>query len=303
MRLLSTLRSQLVALVATAVVSSNLAVIAGVESTRQTEFEKERMNAVAERIAAVFRHLSTIPQEQRLTAVVALSGTRFGYSIAPDQPLGNHEMNNTERLLALHLESREPSNRFGPAIARLTRPYISSLGNGQIVLEVSQTIAHGQWLFARFAGPPTPSPTRSIAAAAVICTMLTGAAAAWLAERAARPLSRLAQAAHQVANGQLAVRLSSAGPRDFERTAAAFNRMSDHVTETAERHRKLLAAIGHDLRTPLAAIRLSAEFVDDETLRERLHCDLNDLQSVTETILLTARSSNAATAPLESATN
>lgn len=230
MRTFSTLRSQLVALVTAAVVSSNLAVIAVVESTRQTEFETERLNAVAERIAAVFRHLSTIPQAQRLTAVVALSGTRFGYSISPNQPLGNHEMNNTERLIALHLQSREPSNRFGPAIARVTRPYMSSFGNGQIVLEVSQTIAHGQWLFARFAGPPTPSPTRSIVAAAVICTVLTGVAAAWLAERAARPLSSLAQAAHQVADGHLSVQLRCGGPSDFKQTVDAFNRMSDHVT-------------------------------------------------------------------------
>jgi signal transduction histidine kinase len=80
--------------------------------------------------------------------------------------------------------------------------------------------------------------------------------------------------------------------------------MSDHVTQTVESHRKLLAAVGHDLRTPLAAMRLYAEFVDDETVRERLHCDLNELQSVTENIFLAARSNNNSrgTAALESMT-
>lgn len=284
--LFSTLRSQFVVLVTVSVVVSNLSVIAVVETTRHHEIETERLNAVATRVAAVFRYLAAVPREQRGAAVSALSGNRYSYSISTNRPLLGHQMNEGEKQIALELKSRQSGNRFGAVIARLTLPGIPPLRTGDVVLELSQAVGtSGQWLFARFTGPPSPSPTPSILAAAVICIVLTGATAAWLAERASRPLVSLATAAHQVAEGHLGVRLTSDGPRDFARTADAFNRMSEQVTQTVVRHRKLLTAIGHDLRTPLAAIRLCAEFVDDEMVRERLNDDVDELQSVTNSIL------------------
>jgi len=147
---------------------------------------------------------------------------------------------------------------------------------------------------ARFNGPPTPSPTPAILIAAAICTVVTGSAAAWIAERISRPLLRLAIAANEVARGRGVPRLSSAGPKDFQRTAEAFNMMSERVALTLQTQRNVLAAVGHDLRTPLAAMRISAEFVSDEIVRNRLIGDLNEVQSLTEEILSSSKRSNAA---------
>ena len=287
----STLRSQFVAVVAASVVVSNVGVIAIVEATRHRELQTERLNAAAERIASVFRYFSSIPKSQRFTAVTALSGNLYQYSISTTRPIGRHAMDTEESRIALHLESREPPHKFGSALARVTRPYTPIFDDDRTLLEITQTLSNsGESLLARFTAPPTPSPTPDILLAGAICTILTGTAAAWIAERVSRPLSSLAFAANEVARGHAVPRLRSDGPKDFQRTADAFNAMSERVGRTLENHRRLLAAVGHDLRTPLAAMRISAEFVDDEIVRDRLIGNLDELQLLTERLLSAARS-------------
>jgi signal transduction histidine kinase len=295
MLIFSTLRSQFVAVVTAAVVLSNIGVIGIVEGARQRQLETERLYAAAERIASIFRYLSTLPQSQRATAVTAVSRNVFQYSVSAIPPMGNHSMNETERSIAFHVESREPLHRFGSAVARLVQPYYPVLGDRRTRLEIMQPISTtGEWLLARFNGPPTPSPTPVMLIAAAICTIVTGSAAAWIAERISRPLLRLAMAANEVARGRGVPRLSPGGPKDFQRTAEAFNMMSERVAFTLQTQRNVLAAVGHDLRTPIAAMRISAEFVRDEMVRDRLIGDLDEVQSLTEKILRRSKAEYAA---------
>ena len=56
-----------------------------------------------------------------------------------------------------------------------------------------------------------------------------------------------------------------------------------------ESQRQLLSAVGHDLRTPITAMRISLEFVEDNELRERLQHSLDELQELTEAVLSAAR--------------
>jgi signal transduction histidine kinase len=142
---------------------------------------------------------------------------------------------------------------------------------------------------AQFARPPTPSPAPAILIAAALGTILTGAAAAWLAGRVSRPLSALAFAADAVARGRTAPHLAANGPDDIRRASEAFNEMSGRVTRTLESQRQLLSAVGHDLRTPLAAMRITAEFVQDAEVQDRLTRNLDELQSMTEAVLSAAR--------------
>jgi signal transduction histidine kinase len=147
----------------------------------------------------------------------------------------------------------------------------------------------GGWLWARYDRPPLPSPAPDILIAAALGTLLSGGAAAWLAGRVSRPLSALAYASDEVARGRTAPRLKVRGPDDIRLAAEAFNAMSDRVTRTLESQRQLLSAVGHDLRTPLAAMRITAEFVEDGEVRERLARNIEELQSLTEAVLSAAR--------------
>jgi signal transduction histidine kinase len=79
------------------------------------------------------------------------------------------------------------------------------------------------------------------------------------------------------------------GPDDVRRAARAFNRMTDQVSRTLESQRQLLSAVGHDLRTPLTAMRINSEFIEDEELRERILKNIEELQELTEAVLSAAR--------------
>jgi signal transduction histidine kinase len=79
------------------------------------------------------------------------------------------------------------------------------------------------------------------------------------------------------------------GPEDVRRTAEAFNRMQTRLRRFVEDRTHMLAAIGHDLRTPLTSLRLRAEFVTDEETREKLLSTVEEMQAMTEATLVFAR--------------
>ena len=290
MRAFTTLRSQFVAVVATAVILSNLAVVAILEIGREGELQNARINAAVDRVGAVFRYLMTIPESQRDSAVATLSGNLFHYSIMTSPPFGERTMSEEEQAMAAELIAEEKLPRVGPARVRLLEPSRTALNNDGEAFQIAQPFPNGDgWLTVQFARPPTPSPEPPILIAAALGTILTGAAAGWLAGRVSRPLSALAIAADAVARGRKAPQLPAKGPEDIRRATDAFNQMSDRVTRTLESQRQLLSAVGHDLRTPIAAMRITAEFVDDAETRDRLTRNLDELQSMTEAVLSAAR--------------
>src|SRR6185312_1475108 len=134
----------------------------------------------------------------------------------------------------------------------------------------------------------SPWPTE-LFVAALVAIAAASLAAAYVARRVTRPLSELARAASAVAEGRSAPRLMESGPQDVRDAARAFNAMTDEVSRTLEGQRQLLSAVGHDLRTPITAMRISLEFVDDKELRDRLQHNLDELQELTEAVLSAAR--------------
>ena len=85
-----------------------------------------------------------------------------------------------------------------------------------------------------------------------------------------QPLSELTTAAAKVAGEGGTPHVAEQGPDDVRNAAVASNQMTEKVTRTLESQRHLLSAVGHDLRTPITAMRINLEFVEDEDLREGL---------------------------------
>ncbi len=103
------------------------------------------------------------------------------------------------------------------------------------------------------------------------------------------PLRRLAIAAKQIGRGRKPKPLPEVGAREVVAVSRSFNQMSADL-ESNERERALvLAGISHDLRTPLARVRLAAEMISDEFLREGLHADVEQMDEVIQQFLDYAR--------------
>lgn len=109
------------------------------------------------------------------------------------------------------------------------------------------------------------------------------------ANRIARPLRRLAVSAEALGRGESLPPLPEEGPDDIRRTAEAFNRMQQSLHRFVEDRTRMLAAIGHDLRTPLTSLRLRAEFVGDPELQQKMLVTIDEIQVMTEATIAFAK--------------
>ena len=106
-----------------------------------------------------------------------------------------------------------------------------------------------------------PRPILAILVSLAGGVLLTLAAAWWLARRTTRPLHLLEQAATSLGRGQTPERLPETGPREIAALSRRFNEMAKQVEDLLAARTVLLAGVSHDLRTPLARLRLAVEML------------------------------------------
>jgi len=111
----------------------------------------------------------------------------------------------------------------------------------------------------------------------------------WIGSRLARPLAELRQAAERFDVRTEPRPIEEQGPEDIRRLIAAFNAMRTRITGMLDEKDRMLGAIGHDLRTPLASLRVRSELVEDEGERARMAATIDDMNKTLDDILSLAR--------------
>lgn len=123
-------------------------------------------------------------------------------------------------------------------------------------------------------GPRPPSPPLPFGAAPLLAVAVAAGALAWAVARlTVAPLTRLAQAAYALGEDIDRPPLAIDGPREVRKAAQAFNAMQSRLQRGMEERTHMLAAITHDLQTPLTRQRLRLERIADPELREQLLAD------------------------------
>lgn len=107
----------------------------------------------------------------------------------------------------------------------------------------------------------------------------------WAAYALAAPLSSFARAAENFSLDVAGEPLPERGPEEIRSVARALNRMHERIARLMSDRTKMLAAISHDLRTPITRLRLRAEFIEDEGNRKRMLIDLDQMRSMLESVL------------------
>jgi signal transduction histidine kinase len=173
-----------------------------------------------------------------------------------------------------------PDGRLVIAVPLLTGEKIAGAVRAQRSQSVVAARSHSAWL--------------ALAGLGAGVVALSIIAALGLARRLARPLETLAAAARQVGEGDFAVRATSTGISEIDDAANALNNSSRRIGELVDRERAFTADASHQLRTPLAALRLELESQalgasDPPAALTAALSQVDRLQTTIETLLAVAR--------------
>ena len=173
----------------------------------------------------------------------------------------------------------EPTLATADLRLKLTSPGRSSVVTGGLKLP------DGSWLYFRTL---EPLQNLNLAAERILLALIPALAlmviGGLLIRRMLRPMRQLAFAADTFGDAEHDP-IPETGPREVRHVVAAFNRMAARIQRLIADRTQALAAVGHDLRTPLARLKLRAEGVDDAPVREAIERDIGEMEAMVTSLL------------------
>ena len=267
---------QIAALVVVSIIALHLVITASflVNRPDQPDHSSDRGHA---QLATAIQLLGAAPASERprLSADIARAFPQLGIALLPSRPApaaGEAEGKD------LHFLQRRLGNgyrMFALPPDRETRKLGIGLPDGAMM---SASLLPDQRPRPPFMG----GPWMMTLLFAVISVTLLGL---WAARALAAPLSSFAKAAESFSLNGGAAPLPERGPEEIRSVAKALNRMRERITALIDDRTRMLAAISHDLRTPITRMRLRSEFIEDETHRGRMLADLDQMRSMLESVL------------------
>jgi signal transduction histidine kinase len=268
-------------------------VIGGIVMTQAlalTIYHADRMRAVsqaesrqaAQCLAGFERVLADEPPEQRRTIMHPLMFRPRPDSVEDDDPAPQQAADRPAQSFLIHLpgvqdRGTQPLTTAADREALLSR--VQAKGNlpdgTALVLDAPPVL--GQLFTTEFAAY----------VGGVIAVALLGSI--WAITLATKPLERLSEAADRFGADVNAEPMPETGPSEVKHAAAAFNRMQRRLRQFVLERTRMLAAISHDLRTPLTRMRLRAEMLEDSEQRDRMLNDLMEMEQMVGATMAFAR--------------
>ena len=254
----------------------------------------EQARGLAFRVMAVYRSVIEVPPPQR-AAVLAEFHRPPGVTmqLADRPPLSPPPAPFwVQRLLRVNLalSPMRPRTRPRRIVIR------GGLAQGRVVLGLLLPGDNG-WLDVGVPVPPLrPWRAPGFLWALALMTVVAAALSVWAVRRLIGPVATLAAAAEALGRDVNAPPLPEDGPLEVATAARAFNTMAGRIRRFVQDRTDLLAAIGHDLRTPITRLKLRAEFVEDDEQRRKILADLDELETMVSATLAFGRDSRTSEA-------
>jgi len=267
---------------------------------------------LAERVTSVTRAIATTDDtRQRQDLARALSDSTVGVTV-DDEMLATDTIADTEELAELEdvLESRladvgisdvhverwdqipeaaqtratAATGNPGPLEKVLTGIEQGFNRNGAYVASIA--LKDGLWLNFTVSLPPRATWWNpGMLAIAGLVILLVLAASLVLLRYLTGPYEILGHAAERIGRDLHAPAIQEGGPREIRAAAHAFNTMQGRLQKVIADRDQLVAAIAHDLRTPVTRLRLRADFMEDSEQRAHMIADLDEIAGMTQSIL------------------
>lgn len=271
----------------------------------------------AERIAGIVRIMDAVDPAQRLGLLARIAGDTLGVAWDPEPAVGSsHPRSWSESLFdeiigAALWQAPERAHRvalrasvstsFGERVSVLKRTAgdrrrartldsAADTSRGGRVMSVAVALADGSWLnFEVPMADPPAAPGLDVILQIAGFGLLIVALSLWAVRRLTQPLTMMAQAAEQLGRNVNAPPLPVAGSRELRQAARAFNAMQERIRQFVTGRLQFIAAISHDLRTPLTRLRLRAELAENDEMRNRMKADVAEMEAMIESVLTFAR--------------
>jgi signal transduction histidine kinase len=283
-----------VAVVATALL---LLLFIVLRERRELAFMESGSSAAAASIVEFSQELARLPPDQRDSTLEQLR--------AEHQPRHQHERMHGDLGVAQRAFASEVQRELGDQFAVAARPLRG--GHHRVVpipgsppspppgrmFDLVVTLPDGDRVAFRTFSPrgPPPFPRHFILELGLLTLMLSVVLYA-MTRTITRPLGDLAKAADAVGRGTTVQPLKERGARELKRATRAFNAMQERLNRYLDSRTRVLAAMSHDLRTPITRLRLRVESIEDEALRARCVEDLDEMTRMVRGALSTFRGLN-----------
>ncbi|MEM9044885.1 MAG: ATP-binding protein [Pseudomonadota bacterium] len=305
MRLLPhTMAGQLILFLLSALIVTQLASFLVFTYERQKVVRQVRSEVIATRMATVVNLLKDLPAENRVRVLRRVSSKRVEIKLTSSPLVPAGAGSSEDKLLAQRLALRlgrkanevrmtsqdDLDSRSDEDAVSWRNRLSAGLPKSHLRLRTSILLASGEWLNS----DATVLTSGAGWIRPVLISMgLMGIAMIMIVvvviRRLTRPLRRLSNAAESFGRGESVEAIPETGPQEIRKATQTFNRMSSRLSRFVQDRMQILAAISHDLRTPIASLRLQAELVEDAATRERIVETLSEMQRITEATLDLAR--------------
>ncbi|PCD02287.1 two-component sensor histidine kinase [Sphingomonas spermidinifaciens] len=248
---------------------------------RAAEFSvrDDEARRLAEHLVIVRRLVGEAPPPARPRYAAELTTDRYIVRWSPEQPTlpQNGPPPNQIRDQVIAWEPGLEDQQVRLALLRVgTKSVITGL----------MRLPDASWIYFRTAEPVRSAgvPWERVIAAAipVLAVMLMGGL---LIRRTVKPIRSLTGAVERYTPGEALPELAEAGPAEIRRLIAAFNAMQARIRRLIDERTRALAAVGHDLRTPLARLQLRTDAIPDADLRREVAADIEGMEAMVNSLL------------------
>ena len=269
--------------------------------------------AAAQRITNLTRLVQEAPSDWRQRIVAALSDQTFRVSLSGQPPVIMRTDDDSPVAQAIGDFLKEQLS-LGPGSEPLVAASLpdgsvfgdwhSMMGRGPMKhgfgafgpfgefgdLRASVPLPDGQWLtFATMLPERGPAVSRQFLFSMGLMGVIILAVSVWAVRRITAPLASLSTAAERLGNDLDAPPMPDTGTTETRQASRAFNIMQARLRGLIENRTRMLAAISHDLRTPLTLLRLRAENVENASERDKMLTTIAEMDSMVGATLQFAR--------------
>jgi len=245
----------------------------------------------AERVATFATFLQHTAPVLRQSVASSFSGPSMTVEVAnrsnvpedeiPDRRLGHLAKAVSERLHGTYWQEIRVSE---------AAPTDDQKARGVMPIRTSIALRDGAWINFEFSAIESlPLATFRVIAWTAASVLLVLGLSYYAFRRVTRPLESLTRAAESLGRSGRTETLQETGASEVRRAARAFNEMQGRIRRLLEDRMQMVAAISHDLRTPITRLKLRAEFVEDPEQREKMLRDLDEMETMIKETLALAR--------------